>query len=100
MSDLDRFNELVDDIWEMVFGTKRRPETNLVEKSAEVWDAILAHLEASWASFGFVFGLIFVSFFCPKPEKHIFWKPCSHAGGSITFQGPRGQKSSRKRSKT
>ena len=26
MSDLDRFNELVDDIWEMVFGTKRRPE--------------------------------------------------------------------------
>ena len=34
MSDLERFNELVDDIWEMVFGTKRRPETNLVEKSA------------------------------------------------------------------
>jgi len=34
MSDLKRFNELVDDIWEMVFGTKRRPETNLVEKSA------------------------------------------------------------------
>ena len=26
MSDLERFNELVDDIWEMVFGTKRRPE--------------------------------------------------------------------------
>ena len=26
MSDLQRFNELVDDIWEMVFGTKRRPE--------------------------------------------------------------------------
>ena len=26
MSDLDRFNELVDDIWEMVFGTPRRPE--------------------------------------------------------------------------
>ena len=26
MSDLKRFNELVDDIWEMVFGTKRRPE--------------------------------------------------------------------------
>ena len=24
MSDLERFNELVDDIWEMVFGTKRR----------------------------------------------------------------------------
>ena len=27
MSDLERFNELVDDIWEMVFGTERRPET-------------------------------------------------------------------------
>ena len=26
MSDLERFNELVDDIWEMVFGTVRRPE--------------------------------------------------------------------------
>ena len=26
MSDLKRFNELVDDIWEMVFGTVRRPE--------------------------------------------------------------------------
>ena len=24
MSDLEKFNELVDDIWEMVFGTKRR----------------------------------------------------------------------------
>ena len=26
MSDLERFNELVDDIWELVFGTVRRPE--------------------------------------------------------------------------
>ena len=26
MSDLERFNQLVDDIWEMVFGTVRRPE--------------------------------------------------------------------------
>ena len=26
MSDLERFNELVDDIWEMVFGTERRPQ--------------------------------------------------------------------------
>ena len=26
MSDLERFQELVDDIWEMVFGTVRRPE--------------------------------------------------------------------------
>ena len=26
MSELERFNELVDDIWEMVFGTKRRPK--------------------------------------------------------------------------
>ena len=26
MSDLKRFNELVDDIWEMVFGTERRPK--------------------------------------------------------------------------
>jgi hypothetical protein len=24
MSDLERFNELVDDVWEIVFGTKRR----------------------------------------------------------------------------
>ena len=27
MSDLERFNELVDDVWEMVFGTERRPKT-------------------------------------------------------------------------
>ena len=26
MSDLERFNELVDEIWEMVFGTERRPK--------------------------------------------------------------------------
>ena len=26
MSDLKKFNELVDDIWEMVFGTERRPK--------------------------------------------------------------------------
>tara|TARA_Y100000356_G_C11098576_1_gene203088 strand:- start:290 stop:496 length:207 start_codon:yes stop_codon:yes gene_type:complete len=26
MTDLERFNELVDDIWELVFGTVRRPE--------------------------------------------------------------------------
>ena len=26
MSDLERFNELVDEIWEMVFGKVRRPE--------------------------------------------------------------------------
>ena len=26
MTDLERFNQLVDDIWEMVFGTKRRPK--------------------------------------------------------------------------
>ena len=26
MSDLERFNELVDDIWKMVFGTERRPK--------------------------------------------------------------------------
>ena len=26
MSDLERFNELVDDVWEIVFGTVRRPE--------------------------------------------------------------------------
>ena len=26
MSDLERFNQLVDDIWEMVFGTERRPK--------------------------------------------------------------------------
>jgi len=26
MSDLKKFSELVDDIWEMVFGTVRRPE--------------------------------------------------------------------------
>ena len=28
MSDLEVFKELVDDIWEMVFGTKRRPQSN------------------------------------------------------------------------
>ena len=34
MSDLERFNQLVDDIWEMVFGTKRRPEkeTRMMKK--------------------------------------------------------------------
>ena len=26
MSDLEKFNELADDIWEMVFGTERRPK--------------------------------------------------------------------------
>ena len=26
MSDLKRFQELVDDVWELVFGTVRRPE--------------------------------------------------------------------------
>ena len=26
MSDLEKFNELVDDIWEMVFGVERRPK--------------------------------------------------------------------------
>tara|TARA_A100001201_G_scaffold57169_1_gene55238 strand:+ start:167 stop:373 length:207 start_codon:yes stop_codon:yes gene_type:complete len=26
MSDLERFNQLVDDIWEIVFGTERRPK--------------------------------------------------------------------------
>ena len=26
MSDLEKFNELVDEIWEMVFGTERRPK--------------------------------------------------------------------------
>ena len=26
MSDLERFNEIVDDLWELVFGTVRRPE--------------------------------------------------------------------------
>tara|TARA_B100001123_G_C15046545_1_gene921785 strand:+ start:327 stop:545 length:219 start_codon:yes stop_codon:yes gene_type:complete len=26
MTDLERFQEIVDDIWEMVFGTERRPK--------------------------------------------------------------------------
>ena len=26
MSELERFNKLVDDIWEIVFGTERRPK--------------------------------------------------------------------------
>ena len=26
MSDLEKFNELVDDIWKIVFGTERRPK--------------------------------------------------------------------------
>ena len=28
MSDLEKFKEVVDDVWEMVFGTKRRPQSN------------------------------------------------------------------------
>ena len=28
MSDLNKFSKLVDDIWELVFGTVRRPEVN------------------------------------------------------------------------
>ena len=34
MTDLEKFNEIVDDIWEMVFGTKRRPEkeTRMMKK--------------------------------------------------------------------
>ena len=34
MSDLERFNELVDDIWEMVFGTERRPKKETKPKRA------------------------------------------------------------------
>ena len=36
MSDLERFNELVDDIWEMVFGTVRRPEVKFKGMMKEV----------------------------------------------------------------
>ena len=28
MSDLEKFKEVVDDVWEMVLGTKRRPQSN------------------------------------------------------------------------
>ena len=28
MTDLEKFKEVVDDVWEMVFGTKRRPQSN------------------------------------------------------------------------
>ena len=34
MSDLERFNELVDDVWELVFGTKRRPKKETKPKRA------------------------------------------------------------------
>ena len=34
MSDLERFNELVDEIWEMVFGTPRRPKKETKPKRA------------------------------------------------------------------
>ena len=34
MSDLKRFNELVDDIWELVFGTERRPKKEIKPKRA------------------------------------------------------------------
>ena len=83
-------------------GSQNRPKwsRNLVEISAAVWDAILVHLEASWARFGVVFGLILGTFFCPKPEKQIFWKTSSRLHGSMGFKGPRGQKSPRNRSKT
>tara|TARA_R100001377_G_C3126400_1_gene87744 strand:+ start:320 stop:565 length:246 start_codon:yes stop_codon:yes gene_type:complete len=27
MSDLEKFKEVVDDVWEMVFGTERRPQS-------------------------------------------------------------------------
>ncbi len=73
---------------------------NLVEIRAPVWDAILVHLEASWCRFGVVFGLMLGTFFFPKPEKQIFWKTCCRLHGSMSFKGPRGQKSSRNRSKT
>ena len=36
MTDLERFNELVDDIWEMVFGTVRRPEVKFKGMMKEV----------------------------------------------------------------
>jgi len=28
MSDLEKFKEVVDDVWKMVFGTERRPQSN------------------------------------------------------------------------
>ena len=34
MTDLERFNELVDEIWEMVFGTPRRPKKETKPKRA------------------------------------------------------------------
>ena len=37
MSDLEKFNQIVDDIWEMVFGTIRRPEkeTRMMKKETK-----------------------------------------------------------------
>ena len=37
MSDLERFNELVDDIWELVFGTVRRPEVKFKNMMTKVF---------------------------------------------------------------
>ena len=34
MTDLERFNELVDEIWEMVFGTPRSPKKETKPKRA------------------------------------------------------------------
>ena len=35
-TDLERFNELVDDIWELVFGTVRRPEVKFKDMMTNV----------------------------------------------------------------
>ena len=38
MSDLERFNEIVDELWELVFGTVRRPEVKLKDMMKKVTD--------------------------------------------------------------
>ena len=38
MSDLERFNEIVDELWELVFGTVRRPEVKFKDMMKKATD--------------------------------------------------------------
>ena len=44
MSDLERFNELVDEIYEMVLGTKRNPKPKRARTKVDIKQMINLHL--------------------------------------------------------
>ena len=50
MSDLERFNEIVDDLWELVFGTVRRPEVKFKNDSSSRAELYATSCEISTSS--------------------------------------------------